>query len=113
MEDCKARGGRLAYPDSALQRASYLELVEANSLWVLNLRSLNLTETQCPALVAGQTQFSRLNCSRRLGGVCSSTNCPGAPWQQDNCCRLTRLEAWTWQRNIQVTQQNIFLSKNH
>ena len=47
--------------------------------------------------------ISNLSCSLPLPAVCSITNCPGFPWQRDNCCRLTRLEAWTWQRNIQVS----------
>ena len=57
VEDCKARGGRLAFPNTARQRETYLELLEDQTLWVLNLRSLNLTKALCPALVAGQTQF--------------------------------------------------------
>ena len=54
VENCKALGGRLAYPATARQREIYLELLEDRSLWVLQLRSENITEGLCPALLAGQ-----------------------------------------------------------
>ena len=58
MEDCQALGGKLAYPVTARERENYLELLEANTtVWVLKLRSLNITEGQCPALVVGQSQL--------------------------------------------------------
>ena len=57
VENCKALGGRLAYPVTARQRESYLELLEADTLWVLKLRSVNMTKGQCPALVAGQSHL--------------------------------------------------------
>ena len=58
VEECKGLGGRLAYPVTARQRENYLELLQAETLWVMKLRSANMTGDQwCPALVAGQSHF--------------------------------------------------------
>lgn len=64
VEECQALGGRLAYAVTARQRENYLELLEANTtvttvtaVWVLKLRSVNITQGQCPALVAGQSEL--------------------------------------------------------
>ena len=57
MEECKALGGRLAYPSSAGARDYYSHLVDRRTLWVLNVSSSGVGAGECPALVAGEKDF--------------------------------------------------------
>ena len=92
-KECKRLGGKLAVVVSKTEK-EWMSSMTNTTTWVGQLASKGVLTEDCPA-VSPTGQLSKESCNDRKPGICRKRSCP---YGEDSCCKLTREEAWVWER---------------
>ena len=93
--ECKRLGGKLAVVVTRTEQ-EFMTMMSNTSTWVGHLASEGVLTEECPVL-SPSGQLSKDSCNERKPGICRKLSCP---YWKDSCCKMTRDEAWVWERRI-------------